>query len=509
MINKLFAKKRTYLFAIISSLLVSQTVNADWLKAYGTKGDDMTSATKLKNGGYAIVGQTGNNNWFSLLDNDGTVLWSKASGKVGIVSINDDGSVNLSVPKKIGPVNGNDYVDINATGMLNFKTGEISKIQSEKTKLFIGKGGKYLLDERDDTLQGDWQTSKSNPDLAFGKVDSNNRLLWSHRYSLANSVGAYVTSVNSGFLLSFNSYEENPETLVTTKNAFFTKLDATGNITPGSTIKISSDGRFPASILEDPDGGFIVEIDSKHDFSLIRLDNNLNYVWGRRYSSPNAVADQLFFNQVSLNDDGTLTIDFTLYRSDNNPSSNEAHPGSLKVNSSNGEVLANKRIQISVWDETFFTIDDIASFTIYGSISNDGQQADADGMFALFSNSPKVEWVKTITGGDYDSVKSFDRIEGTDGYRLMGETASWGAGQTDLLLGEVDKNGNINGCSAIQTMSATVSDAEITVTEIASPLKSVPDPIDKGAFKASVKIYHYPLKVRSVNFPIRTTNICS
>ncbi len=86
--------------------------------------------------------------------------------------------------------------------------------------------------------------------------------------------------------------------------------------------------------------------------------------------------------------------------------------------------------------------------------------------------SGNVQWAKTFGGSNYDRAYSVQQT--TDGgYIVAGYTWSFGAGGSDLFILKTDANGNIGSCDIVQSASPTVNTPSLTVT---SPTPSVTFP---------------------------------
>lgn len=518
MLKQFLPHRRSYLGVCIAVLLASQTTEAAWLKAYGTADNDSSMSIQyLDKGGYGITGKTGDTNWYGLLDAQGTVLWSKSSGDASVF-INHDASVDIYEFRNLATDDNFDFVSINATGKLNIKSGAISNISVEKNKKIIGNDGELdgLSDDKQ-LIQGTWRTSESNVDQAFAKLDANNSVLWSHLFDISDDDYGEISPFNSGYLLSLSSYEEDPETFALTWIEVLSKLDASGNIIAGSSKKITNTdaGYFPQP---QADGSIILigySLSSKY-FTLMKLDSNFNYVWGKRYFSSNDF-DRVHFLYTAQEANNSVLELRGAYRERYNENDEliEKHPLLIKIDTSNGAILSKKEVQISQFDLHSFATPISGKYVLDGTTSDtfsltSDPKADDDGLFALFSSSLQTEWARTISGSAYDSVDSLEKISGTSSYLLIGTTESWGAGSIDHMIGKLDKNGTVASCSAIQSITPNIIDAEdISAVDIPSTVSDTADPIDNGTFTVTVEEQQHSLEINPVDYPITATNICA
>ncbi len=510
MLNQHSQHKRQYLTACISFLLTFQTANAAWLNAYGTaEQESATNITKLDAGGYAISGTSGTTNWYGLLDEQGKIVWNKSSGTAH-VSVIKDGTVKISQTKFIASPS--DSVTIEATGKLDISTGSINEIVVKKNNKISSDGGELTaIANTESTFQGSWNADV-NYDVAFAKFDT--ELRWSHLYTVKG--GSNYGSIypwKTEYLLTLKNATRNEEDGTFIPVYLVTKLDKDGAVIPGSTQKIDSARQFSfisPNALED---GSIVLVsyspDSK-DISLIKLDNNLNYVWGKRFYSADGTYQFLNRTIKEIGNNELEVLSYSHHLDEKNALT-EAHPLLIRINASTGEVLSKKETRISQFDPPALLRNAEGSYSLTGFISNTALQAeDSDGLFAQFNNSLQPEWVKTITGSAFDNIYSVNNTSEGVNYLLSGETASWGAGNKDALLGKLDTNGTIANCSAIQSATANIVEADnITVEDIPSPLSQAADPIDKGPFTVKAEQQEYSLDLNPVDYAITTTEICS
>lgn len=506
---------KSYLHICMAILFASQTAQAAWLKTYGTsKEDSYLTVQAFDKGGYTISGQTGNTQWYGLLDAQGNVLWTKTSGNARVY-INPDASVGIFELRNLGTEIDPDYVSINATGKLNANDGAISNISVQKNIKITGNDGQLFGGISDNhTIQGRWLTSDTNTDVAFAKLDANNKILWSHLYDSDDTDFGAIKPFGSGYLLSLSSYELDPQTYDFTWIETLSKLDANGNILAGSSKKITNITGYLYSQPQD-DGSVFVIGHSDKDISLIKLDSNLNFVWGKRYFSNNDADHINFYYPDQKTSNGVFELHGAFReRYDENNKLIEKHPLLIKINADNGSIVTKKEVQINQFDFNPFSTPITGKYVLDGITSNTFSEtyepkADDDGLFALFSNSLQPEWVRTIAGDGYDRVDSLETIAAAGGYLLSGTTESWGAGGADQMLGRLDKNGTVANCSAIQTINATVLEADLAAEDIPSPVSNAADPSDNGAFTVTVDEQQYSVEINPTDYPITVTDICT
>ncbi|RLF80741.1 hypothetical protein DRN32_02420, partial [Thermococci archaeon] len=88
---------------------------------------------------------------------------------------------------------------------------------------------------------------------------------------------------------------------------------------------------------------------------------------------------------------------------------------------------------------------------------------NTDFLVIELDSNGNLEWAKTFGGGGYDYAYSIQQT--SDGGYIVAGRADFGAGGYDFLVIKLDSNGNITGCSHIQSVSPTVTSPTLTVTD--------------------------------------------
>jgi hypothetical protein len=503
--------KYSMLFATTIALLISGTANSAWLKTYGTAEDDSTqSFIKLDQGGYVITGQTGNTHWYSGLDQEGNVLWSKSSSNA-ILAFDETGNVKLFEFRQLGTDIDANYAIINGSGKIDFTTGAITNLVVEKSKKITGNDGNFNINSEDNTIEGSWKTSATNTDTAFAKIDANNNVVWSHLYDKGNNDLGIIYPVKSGYILTHTDFNIDINTHKPIYTTTFTKLNETGGIIAGSSRQITGDfSSFFPRLLNN--GSVLLFGSADKNFYLIKLDSNFNFVWGKQYASNNPAERLRQTYAVNEASNGDLEIGSYVQRNES-ATILEQHPIGIRIDTTTGEILDKKEVKIRQLDSYSFSKADNGKYFLDGLISNtsagsDAKSTDSDGLFALFNGAWDLEWARAVVGTNYDKISNFLLYQNS--YYLTGDTNSWGAGKQDQLFGKLDNTGSIANCSAIQTIdTANVVGAEITAVNLASPVVNVDDPKDNGTFSVTVQETQYAVDVGVTDFPITFFNVCS
>lgn len=499
---------RPRLLAALCSLgLLSQSVSAAWLKAYGTAGDETAGVLiKADQGGYYLHGTLKQNQAQSLdllarLNEQGQLQWAKKiSGALSVFPASD-GSLSILPNNSSQPVW--------ARGKVDPQTGAIA-VTSAKTisaangTLFLGGAGDDQFIHGTVTAAGGDGT-----DTAIAKLDANGNVAWSHLFDFNDwDTSATIDKAGSGYLFSETVLDLDPQTSKAKRGLLLAKLDANGNLVAGSPrwLDTSSSLGF-ASVLADGSvavtGTYDTGTQSKgpSQFFLVLLDGNLNVLWGKRFFSPNGTESftNYFVAQLA---DGTLEIAPTRAIEDAAGKTTEQHPGLLRL-SKQGNILFNREVLVTTLDDGFLFKQDDGKYYFSESTAIP-PKTDDDGVYGRFGSDLVADWVRVLAGPGSENI-GFGDSDGASGYHLSGSTSSWGAGQADLLAGVLNDNGLVPGCPAIQTLTATTFTPNLASADLGwstTPATLV----DRGPFTVSITSTTLNLDVSDVS--LAETKIC-
>jgi len=501
------SKAVTQSIFVLTLTLVSSSAHALWLNAYGTADDEVraTQFLHMASGGYLVSGQTISNdnavvNWHGRLDEQGKVLWSKSSKNIEL-TFDPDGTTHIKAIQLV------DNVNILATGKLD-DAGNIVNVAVKNNQSVTSNNGKLDLTSVPDIYAGTWKAPNGDVDAALVKLNASNHVEWSHHYNFsANDVTPSIYALKQGYLMVLSFYGFNAGTLQADWLNVFVKLDNNGNLIPGSSKQLSSNIAFSPTILSD-DSIAAVTFGFTGEFSVYKLDQNLNFVWGKRYFS---VAGKDTFINLSVTEgvDGQLEMHPYRQRYDSDGQLTEEHALGLVVNANDGSILSKSEVQVRTFDPYPFTEITPNKYSLTGATSalaKDLSQ-DQDGLYAIFNNTFQPEWTRLITGKQYDQIELFAKF-GTGNYLIGGNTKSWGAGKSDMLFGKLDLKGDIANCSAIQAVNPVLVEPAISVANLASPMaKAIV--IDAGAVAVNITEATYSLALSVSDYPLTATNICA
>jgi len=241
------------------------------------------------------------------------------------------------------------------------------------------------------------------------------------------------------------------------------KFEANGDLAWSKTLG-GTDYDTGTSLQLTPDGGFIVTgaTDSygagSQDVLLAKFEANGALTWGKTLGGTGAE----YGRSVQLTPDAGFmvtgeTTSFGAGSQDVLLAKFEAN-GALSWSKTLGGTGNDRGYSVQITPD--------GSFLVTGTTTSFGA-GSTDVLLAKFEANGDLSWSKTLGGADYDTGRSV-QITPDGGFMVTGTTTSFGAGSTDVLLAKFDTNGNITGCSAVQSISAqlTLSSINPTVSTI-------------------------------------------
>lgn len=478
--------KRSSTLVLAFSLIACGAVQAEWIKSYGTKNNDFGTLTPSPRGGYYLSTistpkASGSKSvaLFSLLNPNGKPLWTKkiSSGAYDSFFLTElkDGRILLQ-----GTTN-----QTSATGPgdpvwaiynVNRSTGTLSPVFR---KTFVGEGKDYLTITEDSqgVLWGNGSTTSfsqdgKGTDIIVAKINSTTGSpVWSKVYhnNYQDSIAAFIPKGDKFILLANSGPNAN------NKKILLGLLDNLGSPVAGSFKQYGSTGINEVMNIKPISGGnYLVygvnrtsATDQNATIFVIKLNSSLGYVWGKKYT---AGTDQgLSIADISQNADGSFTLTGSLTTPlyiGGFPFGSETHSNIIKISSS-GAVLSSKSFEYQEMDSVNFSKNPDNSFLLSGQTMAfdpfSGSIPNPDVLYGHFRADFSQDWIKTLVGSKIDM--GFIAPEAT-GYRLLGSTSSWGAGNMDVLAGKLDATGDVPGCPHIFEVSMTETAPKITVSNL-------------------------------------------
>jgi hypothetical protein len=350
-----------------------------------------------------------------------------------------------------------------------------------------------------------------NGDIAIAKLNpGNGSLAWSH-----------IFGFDLSGMVPFASPVFNPLPTVTKwqgnyffSRAFILKDQSTGNYRPpfaivgklegttgnlmGTPIMIVYDGTLVTGLnhLTLQDGSMIVSWSICNqllncDLAMIKLDNNLNLLWGKRYAS----AANPRLGGITLGGptglelaDDTLEVrvfdQFTLKPHDS------INPGLLHVSKVDGSVVVQKVLK-SGFGARFSRKYKFGNFF---SVAN---------LYGKLDKNLSPSWVKAISG-DAEILRPHNNGAS---HSLTGLTAL-GPGSQNVLFGSLNANGNVPGCRAIRNANPSFVIPDIVTTDLNPPITIHPATVtDFGVLPTQV-VNAQKTRLRVQKVKLKETSIC-
>ncbi|MFZ2451733.1 MAG: hypothetical protein WAW36_14550 [Methylovulum miyakonense] len=515
-------------FALAFSLLAADGVQAGWIKSYGTKGVEYgTTLAPSPKGGYYLsaisspaTSTTKSAALLSLLSNQGKPIWTKkiTTGAYDTFYLSElnNGRILLQGTTAVndGPADA-----VWAVYNVNRATGALSPVFK---KAYKGKGDEQLIITQDSqgVLWGTGTTTSFSSngrsmDMVLAKIDANTGIpAWSkvYNYGYDDSIVAFIPKGDNFILLA-----DSQTATADSKKILLGQLNKLGVPVSGSFKEYGGTGlRISALNIKPISGGnYLVSGNLENSLNdkyprlfVMKLNSNLGYVWAKSYAGG---SDQgLHTAEVNENADKSLTLttrlDTALYINIGGqqfPFGALAHPTVIQL-SSNGAVISTKSFEYKEVDSSRLSRIANGDYLLGGFTSdamdpNKPAEPQVDMLYGRFNPTLAPAWVKTLAGPLLDS--GFISQKST-GYLLSGETMSWGAGNVDVLAGDLDANGDVPGCPYIKEVAMAETAPTITATNLNWQPKAA-SLIRKGSITAA------DIVLNVTNGAITTTNICS
>ncbi len=490
-------KKNTVLrltkLAVSVALLTVGTAQAGWLTAYGTPNDDMGLAIPSSEGGYymTLLTTTAKSaQLLSLLADDGTPLWTN---KISTGAYDNFFATELADGRLL--VQGTTQTKASAPSDAVWAAYQVNRVTGKLTLVFRniykGKGIDSLFIHQDAQgelwAQGSTTSFNTNgdTDMIIAKINANTgEPEWSSvlNYAHDNSVAVFTPKGNQFILVANAGDADNRKVLVGL-------LDNRGMPVAGSFNKYGANGINNAQGLKPIGNGNYLLYGTNttsttdafgiaHNNStvfVVKLDANLNIVWDKKYSLGQNAGFTI--TEANENDDGSFTLSgnvntMTYYTvmGISVPLYVTPHPATIQLSATGDDVLLGKSFELNAMDSAFFFENADGTYSLSGQTTKmnltsptPNPSGDSDMLYGAFDANFAPNWVKTLGGAKIDSG-NIRPIVG--GYGLTGISGSWGAGKLDVLVGELDGNGNIAGCAGIKNAVMTEKALTVAVSDL-------------------------------------------
>jgi hypothetical protein len=371
--------------------------SSHFCKAIGGENDDRgKSLIQTSDGGYAIAGYT--------------ISFGAGEGDVYVVKLDANG--NLQWTRTIGG----------------------PEIEEGNSLIQTSDGGYAIAGYTESFGAGKW-------DVYVVKLDANGNLQWTTTIGgKKEDVGASLIQTSdggyaiAGYTNSFGAGEW---------DVYVVKLDANGNLQWTRTIGGTKDD-LGYSLIQTSDGGYAIIgstqsfIPGGGDVYVVKLDANGNLQWTKTIGGP---ADEIGFSLIQTPDGGYVIAGYT----------NSFGAGGLDVYvvklNANGnlqwtKVIGGKKEDLGL--SLIQTSDGGYAITGYTKSFGAGEW---DVYVVKLNVNGKPQWTKTI-GAKNENLSKSSLIQTSDGgYAITGLTSSFGAGEADVCVVKLDKNGH--ACCAV------------------------------------------------------------
>jgi hypothetical protein len=384
-----------------SDTIPATGLSPSFCKAIGGKNNDWgSSLIQISDGGYAITGFT----------------FSFGAGETDVYVVKLDANGNLQWTKTIG---GPDF-DVGAS-LIQTSDGGYA-IAGSTESFGAGSGDVYVVKL---DANGNLQWTKT---IGGKNADGGNSLI-------QTSDGGYAIA---GFTQSFGAGE---------KDVYVVKLDAHGNLQWTKTIggKNADGGN---SLIQTSDGGYAITGSTRSfgageaDVYVVKLDANGNLQWTKTIGGP---ASEAGFSLIQTSDGG-----YAIAGKTESFGAGETDVYVVKLDA-NGNLQWTKTIggKSDDWGSSLIQSSD-GGYAIAGDTKSFGA-GKWDVYLVKLNANGNLQWAKTTgTKNEYFSKSSL--IQTSDGgYAITGLTESFGAGNYDVYVVKLEKNGN--ACCAVSQTS--------------------------------------------------------
>jgi hypothetical protein len=239
---------------------------------------------------------------------------------------------------------------------------------------------------------------------------------------------------------------------------YVVKLDAKGNLQWTKTIG-GSGGEIGTSLIQTSDGGYAIAGFTTSfgagsgDVYVVKLDANGNLQWTKTIGGP---GDEAGFSLIQTSDGG-----YAIAGGTRSFGAGGTDVYVVKLDA-NGNLQWTKTIGGKGWDEGFSLIQTSdGGYAIAGETTSFGTELlDLDVYFVKLDANGNLQWTKTISGPKIEAGSSL--IQTSDGgYAIVGHTESFSEGETDVdvvkrdvYVVKLDVNGNLQWTKTISGKNA-------------------------------------------------------
>lgn len=273
-------------------------------------------------------------------------------------------------------------------------------------------------------------------DVYLIKTDSFGDILWSKTYGGTNNDHGYCVqqTIDTGYIITgiTRSYGAGGEDI------YLIKTNQEGDTLWTKTFGGELDD-WGSAVQQTLDGGYIIIGSTESygsgnfDYFLIKTDNYGNTMWTRTFGGTNWD----YGSWIELTSDNGFII--------------TGHSNSYGAGNYDVYLIKTNNTGDTLWTKTYGALDDEYSHTVkqtvdggYVIVGEQGIYQTSETFNVLLiktDNNGNESWSKDYGGTGYDIGASVDQSS-DDGYIVVGQTSSFGAGERDVYLIKTDSNGD-------------------------------------------------------------------
>jgi hypothetical protein len=284
-------------------------------------------------------------------------------------------------------------------------------------------------------------------DVYLVKLDANGNLQWTKTIGGPNyeEGRSLIQTSDGGYAIAGETYSFGAGGY----DVYVVKLDANGNLQWTKTIDGPNyeEGR---SLIQTSDGGYAIAGYTRSfgageaDVYVVKLDANGNLQWTKTIGGKN---DEESESLIQTADGGYAIAGYTIAGYTEYSGAGESDVYVVKLDAK-GNLQWSKTIRGKGWDVGLSLIQTSdGGYAIAGYTSSFGA-GSGDVYVVKLDAKGNLQWTKTIGGPESDG--GFSLIQTSDGgYAIAGETTSFGAGWNDVYVVKLDANGNLQWSKTI------------------------------------------------------------
>jgi hypothetical protein len=279
-------------------------------------------------------------------------------------------------------------------------------------------------------------------DVYVVKLDANGNLQWTKTIR-GGGGSSLIQTADGGYAIAGDTYSFGAGLL----DVYVVKLDANGNLQWTKTIGGKKED-IGFSLVQTADGGYAIAGFTqsfgagKWDVYVVKLDANGNLQWTKTIGGPK---DDQGFSLIQTSDGGYAVAGFT-----KSFGAGEADVYVVKLDA-NGNLQWTKTIGGEYFDGGSSLIQTAdGGYAIAGATQSFGAGL-LDVYVVKLDAHGKPQWTKTIGTKNENLTRSSIIQTSYGSYVIAGSTSSFGAGERDVYVVKLDKNGD--ACCAVSQTS--------------------------------------------------------